>query len=373
MKNAVTKIVYFALILCSISAYAETELQTNNDKPLVRVGMGAILSGDLAVFGIGDLQAAKTYLKHYGRHNIELIAEDARLTSSEGLRAYQKLINVDKVDLLIAAGTSNGMLAAKALIDSSKTVTFMASTGGRNVDRAGKWVFRIGNSDTLNGTQQAEYFLSKGITRVALLTELTEYTVDISKAFSEYFVKGGGTLVYDEEFLPNTSEFRSQTAVILSKKPQAVFMPTQTGTALGVFMKQLRAQERGKPLEVHTTMVAAPNPDAHAAAGKGIVGVYYMDPNYDSKGRRYLEFLSHYKREYNSVPAAPFHAASVIESLEHLQNFLDKYTHFDSERFRSYLHEEVGETCGYMGCYRFDEEGNSDLGFHLAKIDQWIR
>ena len=89
--------------------------------------MAAILSGDLAVFGLGDLQGAKTYLKHKSRHPIKLTVEDSRLTSAEGLRASQKLINLDQVDVLIWAGTSNGVMASKALINNSKTVTMMAS------------------------------------------------------------------------------------------------------------------------------------------------------------------------------------------------------------------------------------------------------
>ncbi len=339
----------------------------------IKVGLGAVLSGDMAIFGQGDLRAAQTYLKHYARHDIKLIVEDARLTSAEGLRAYQKLINFDKVDVLIAAGTSNGIMAAKGLVHTSNTVTFMASTGGNNIDQAGPWMFRLGNSDTLNGIQQAQHFLKQGITRVALLTEITEYTTDISKAFRAEFLAGGGVLVYDDSFLPNPTDFRSQVTALLRKKPQAVFMPTQTGTALGVFLKQLRSQETGVKVEVHTTMVAAPNPNAHTIAGEHLLGVYYMDPNYDSKGQRYQELLSHYLEEFGEPPAAPFHAASVVETLELLQLFLDKNKGYEAKAFQEFLLSEVGTRCGYMGCYEIDSDGNSNLGFHLAEITKLIQ
>ncbi|MCB0333794.1 MAG: ABC transporter substrate-binding protein [Bdellovibrionales bacterium] len=354
----------FLILTCCPSAWA--------DKPQVTVGLGAVLSGDMAIFGQGDLRAVQTYLDSYGRHNIKLVVEDARLTSAEGLRAYQKLINYDKVDVLIAAGTSNGIMAAKGLVNSSQTVTFMASTGGKNIDEAGPWMFRLGNSDTLNGVQQAQYFIEQGITRVALLTELTEYTTDISKAFRAEFLAHGGALVYDDSFLPNPTDFRSQVTAILHKSPQAVFMPTQTGTALGIFLKQLRTQETEGKIEVHTTMVAAPNPNAHEIAGKHLLGVYYMDPNYDSEGERYQEFLARYTNRFHAQPAAPFHAASVVETLELLQLYLDKYMTYDKQGFQKYLLTEVGNRCGYMGCYQIDAEGNSDLGFHLAKITKLI-
>lgn len=364
---------YVILILLTFFNCASAQtVDINKTQSPIKVGIAAILSGDLAVFGSGDVQAARSYLKHFSRHNIQLVVEDARLTSSEGLRAYQKLINIDKAHVIIAAGTSNGIMAAKGLVNSSQTVTLMASTGGYNIDRAGPWLFRVGNSDTLNGIQQAKHFLANGITRVALLTELTEYTTDISKAFQTTFVAGGGTLVYNDSFLPNTNDFRSQATVILRQKPQAIFMPTQTGTALGIFVKQLRAQEHANRIEVHTTMVAAPNPDAHAVAGRNILGVYYMDPDYDSDGIRFQQFMKIYRGEYSSEPAAPFHVAAVLESLELIQRFLDKYTHYNNDDFRRFLSEEIGETCGYVGCYRLDSHGNSDLGFHIAVIDKQL-
>ena len=114
-------------------------------------------------------------------------------------------------------------------------------------------------------------------------------------------------------------------------------------------------------------MVAAPNPDAHEIAGKSIFGVYYMDPDYDPEGELYSKFIKLYRNEYNSEPAVPFHVASVIDSIELLQRYLD-HNSFTKEGFQNFLDHELGEVCGYMGCYRLDSEGNSNLGFHSNQI-----
>lgn len=363
MKYLISFCLFFLFINCSFA---------QEIKPEVKVGISAILSSDLAFYGRSDINATKTYLKNYSRHNIKLFVEDGGLSSLEGLKSYQKLINIDKIDMLIAAGTSNGIMAAKSLINNSRTLTMMASTGGQNIDKAGPWIFRIGNSDTLNGIEQAKYFLDKKLKKIALLTEQTEYTIDISKAFKKTFLAGGGELVYDQNFLPDTRDFKTIATKILSKKPDALFMPTQTGLALGILLKQLRLQESNGKLEVHTTMVAAPNQDAHQIAGNHIIGVYFMDPNYAADSQKYKDFLKLYQQEHKESPATPFHIASVIDSLEHLQNFLDKYKQYNSEKFQKYLISEVGEYCGYMGCYSFDSEGNTNLGFHNAVIKERI-
>jgi len=173
----------------------------------VKVGVTSILTGDLGVLGQNVVNTVETYRRHFLRHNIEFTVEDARLGSADGLKAFQKLISIEKVDLILDACSSNCTMAAKALIDSSHTPTISIVTGGDNIDHAGPWVFRIGNSDTLNGLEQADYFIKQGLAKVALLTEETEYTQDIAKVFRPRFTAQGGTLTYDQNFLPGSTDF----------------------------------------------------------------------------------------------------------------------------------------------------------------------
>lgn len=352
---------FLTTLLFALNVYSEDQ---------IKVGMGAILSGDIAVFGQNDLRSATLYLKHFSRHNIKLIAEDARLSSKDGLTAYQKLINIDKVDLIIAAGTSNGVIAAKNIIEKTKTPTLMASTGGSNVDQASSWIFRIGNSDILNGTQQAEHLIKLNHRKIALITELTEYTMDISEHFKKRYKILGGTLILDEQFKPGETDFKTFIFKLLRKQPEAIFLPSQTGTVLGVFLKQLR--QINKDIPIFTTMVAAPNPDAHRVAGKYILGVNFMDPEFaDSK--QYHKFEELYIKEYGEPPTIPFHGAAVIDSLEHLQDFLDQNKQFDNQKFKTYLTNSVKDYCGYMGCYSLDDRGHSNLGFKANTITKLIQ
>ena len=53
----------------------------------------------------------------------------------------------------------------------------------------------------------------------------------------------------------------------------------QTGMAYGLFLKQWFQQNPDDKREIYTTFVAAPNPDAHAAAGDLIIGTYYSIRN----------------------------------------------------------------------------------------------
>ena len=336
-------------------------------QPPVKVGVATILSGDLGVLGRNIVDTAETYRRHYLRHNIKFIYEDARLSSADGLKAYQKLVNIDAVDVIIGGCSSNGTMAAKTLINSSHTPTITVVTGGRNVDQAGPYIFRIGNSDTLNGFQEAEAFINAGIKRVALLAEETEYTQDIAAVFVLRFKELGGSLVYNENFLPGTADFRSNITFIKAKAPGGIFMPTQTGTALGVFLKQWREQGGGE-IPIHTTFVAAPNPDARRTAGNAIFGVYYMAPEYDRDSPELKKFFALYRADHGKDPEIPFHSAGTVDTLNMLQSFLDQNPIFAKEAFQQYLLTRIKGYHGLMGNYSFDAEGNADLGFQIARI-----
>lgn len=300
---------------------------------------------------------------------IEFVYEDAKIGSMDGLRAYQSLINIHNVDMLIGGTCSNGTIAGKALVNSSRIVLITPLTGGSNIDEAGPYVFRIGNSDIKNGYQQAEYFINKGQKRVALYTEETEYTQDIAKFFKKRFAELGGELVSDRNFLPNQTDFKTEIVRLLSKKPQALFMSTQSGLAFGIFIKQFKQLHSANDIEIHTNFLAADNPDALTAAGDSINGVYYMAPVYDKQNPALVKFFSDYKNDHGVGPLIAFHTAGTVDALNMLQEYLDKNKTFDREGFQKYLLNNIKNYCGLMGCYSFDREGNADIGFALSVIN----
>jgi len=342
----------------------------DENRPPIKVGVVSILTGDLSVIGDNVVPTVKTYEKNYLRHNIKFSYEDAKLSSVDGLKAYQRLINAEKVDLIIGACTSNGTMAATALINSSKTPTITIVTGGQNIDKAGPYIFRVGNSDTLNGYQEAEVFIKAGQKNIALLAEQTEYTQDIAKAFREKFRELGGNLVFDKDFVPGTSDFRTEVSLIKKSNPAGIFMPTQTGTALGIFLKQWHEQGGTREMPIHTTFVAAPNPDAHAVAGELLEGVYYMAPVYDKENSRLGTFVKQYFELAGHNPQIMFHTAGTVDVLDLLQAYLDQHSSFSREGFKDYLLTKVKNYSGMMGNYSFDAEGNADLGFSLTTISK---
>jgi ABC-type branched-subunit amino acid transport system substrate-binding protein len=144
-------------------------------------------------------------------------------------------------------------------------------------------------------------------------------------------------------------------------------MPTQTGTALGIFVKQWHEQGAA-PIPIHTSFVAAPNPDAYKIAGDALLGVYYMAPDYDRESPELQRFFGLYQQDHGRPPSIPFHTAGTVDTLNMLQTYLDKHPEYTRDGFKNYLLSEIKEYRGMMGVYSFDAEGNANLGFSLAQI-----
>lgn len=200
------------------------------------------------------------------------------------------------------------------------------------------------------------------------MTEQTEYTQDIARFFRDKFQAQGGTLVFDEEFLPGTIDFRTLAARIRRADPEAIFVPTQTGNALGLFLRQWHEAKGAIDIPVHTTFVAGPNREAHVAAGELIVGVHYMDPAFSESNERRKQLFLTYKELFGSEPTIPFHTAGIADTLDLLSGYLKENSRFDEEKFRKFL-LAVRNYDGMLGELSFDEHGNTTIGFRMTRIE----
>lgn len=357
MRLSTSTLLIFAIITESVSAAA--------DEAKLKVGVPTVLSGDFVNLGQNIQRTVETYQKHLLKHPVTFEFEDARISSQDGLRACQTLINAKRVFALIGAISSNGTAACAALVNSSHTVMLSPVTGGTSVDTAGEYIFRIANSDVLSGSQQAALFSSRSLDNIALLTEQTEHTEDVTQAFKKAFK---GKLVYDSSFGPGTTDFKSQIATILRAKPQAIFMATQTGVPLALFLQQLKSLG-GFNGEIHTTFDAAINADAKKVAGDLLKGVHYMAPVFDQSNPKFVEFVKLYQADHKRDPDIPFQTAATVDALNMLQAYLDTTKTPTKEGFKDFLLDHVQKYTGLMGTYSFDKDGNSDMGFVPARIE----
>lgn len=362
-------VVIIAAVVIILAAFSLNKTNSNNTGP-IKIGIASLLTGDYALLGENIRNTAELAVDEINKAGgingkmITLFVEDSKVDGKSGLSAISKLINVDKVNYIIAGMSSNGTLASAQLANEKKALLFVPVTGGSDIDNAGEYVFRIANSDNLGGRDIARGMKKLGYKDVAVLSEVTDYTLNFRDSFKKEATNLGLNLILDEQFQPGTTDFR--TLILKTKKanPQATLILSQTGLTGAYFIKQ--EKEQGLKTVLFSDFNLITNADAIKIAGS-FDGIYFTDPAYKPNDQALKDFFTNYTNKYGHAPAIPFHTAATYDSIQLLIKAIRAVGN-DSVKVHDWLLTNVKSYTGFMGTYSLDEKGNSDLGFALKQV-----
>ncbi len=372
MRKIIPILMILAVIVGAYLLFNKSKDQ--RDAGPIKIGVASLMTGDFAVVGENIRDTALLAVEEINEKGgvdgrmIELIIEDSKADSKSGLSAVSKLVNVDGAKYIIAGMTSNGTLASAQLVNDNKVLLLTPVTGGQNVDNAGEYVFRIANSDVRAGSDIARAMISMGYKKVGVVTEITEYTLDIKKSFVQEIKSLGGEVVLEEDFQPSTNDFRTAVAKVKASPVQAVLVASQTGIGGAHFLNQTRQQGLNIPIFSDFTFVS--NSDAKKIVGD-FEGIYFADPAYDDNSSSLKTFFAKFKTKYGHDPMIPFHTAATYDSIHMLVDAMVKAGD-NSEKVHDWLLGNIKNYNGFMGTYSLDEKGNSDLGFVIKVIKNGV-
>src|SRR3989344_5494284 len=180
----------------------------------VKIGVLLPLTGDGASYGeparnvfllaVEEINAAGGI----DGKQLELIIEDSKCNGKDATSATSKLINVDKVEIILGGFCSSESIASAPLAEAAKVTLFSAGSSSPDLTGISAYFFRNYPSDASQGKVLAEAAIQKGWKKVAFLQEQTDYALGVYKAFSSRFEELGGVIV-KEEAPSATVDFRS--------------------------------------------------------------------------------------------------------------------------------------------------------------------
>ncbi len=209
----------------------------------IKIGVILPLTGDGAAYGeparaIYTL-AAKEINDAGGvvdGRTIEFVIEDDKCTGEGGANAAQKLVNVDKVKIILGGICSSATLAALPVAEKAGVALF--SPGASSPDLTGKSPLFARNypGDSAQGKILADIAYNKeGAKTIYLLVEQTDYAKGVAKVLDETFTSFGGK-VTTEEFPSSVTDVRVLVTKAKAAKPDVFMISAQTpATAQKVF------------------------------------------------------------------------------------------------------------------------------------------
>lgn len=296
-----------ALLALPILLLAATGPAAAQDRTY-KVGVLAGLSGLGAQIGqwmLDGVETAATAIdgEADGRR-YEIIAEDSQWNPQKGIEGFNKLVNIDRVDVLISGGSSV-MEAIAPLADQHGLVVVNAGAQSPKMAGLGRYVFsvlQLADFDIRVLTRYAHDEL--GYRKVALMY-INNDTGKFNQAqFATDFEALGGEIAAAEAFRPNETNYGAQLAKIRASRPDALYV-VGTPAEMPFAVKQARQMLPDVPILSYAGLESQEFLDAAGAAAEGIIyTTTAFDPGSDDPGVR--AFVDAYAATKGGEPASPY-------------------------------------------------------------------
>lgn len=306
-RNHVSSVIGIIISIVLASSFVFSAGCAKKEEKEIKVGAILCITGSGAVYGEDTqrgIQLAVNEINNSGGINgkpIKLIIEDDQTNPTQSASATTKLINQDKVQVIIGAVTSSSMLADAPIAERSKVVMLSPGASNPNITNAGDFIFRNWISDSLEGKAMADYLSrTENIKKVAILYINNDYGVGLKDVFSKQFTANDGEIVSSETYNQDETDFRSQLLKIKRSQAQRVYLPGYY-KEMALILKQARELGTSIPFR---SVVTFEDPELLKLSANEAEGVIYSSPFYnpDSQDSNVKNFVKAFTETYKRKP-----------------------------------------------------------------------
>lgn len=240
---------FFRAALLSAVAFATT-LQPVVAQTSIKIGSILSVTGPAAFLGEdmkAGMELAVEEINAKGGvagRKIDWIFYDAESQTQKGLTATRRLLDQDKVDMIVGGGNMSGMAIAMLGLTEKAALPFMSTEGAMDIvmpvaER--QWTFKSTADDEQVMERLADYFAKKGIKKIALLADSSGFGQSAVGQLKKVAARRGLDVMY-ETFNPSDTDMTPQLGKIKEANVQSIVCWTVTPAGV-VFLKQ--AQQLG--------------------------------------------------------------------------------------------------------------------------------
>jgi branched-chain amino acid transport system substrate-binding protein len=239
MKKTYIFIAVIAIIVIVIVSIKDNKSNTLN------IGVISPLSGSASAYGepaLNSILIAQKEINDSGGilgKKVNLIIEDGKCDGTTSATAAHKLIDLDKVPVILGGHCSTETLAIAPIAEKSKTIILASITSSPNVTNSGEYIFRNSPSSEFFTAKSADYAFAKGYKKIAALYENKDFPVGVFNAFRDQFTKNGGQIVSNDAFSSDVNDLRTYLKKIATQKPDAILFAAQGPSLSVTFYKQM--------------------------------------------------------------------------------------------------------------------------------------
>lgn len=302
------RFIFAVLVVIALVVTISVSKANKNTDSTIKLGGAFGLSGQCAEFGEGELKSVQLAIDEANAkggingRKIDLVVENTECEYKSTFNAINKLINVDKVSIVIGPTWGDSFQSAVPLVNKHKVPTISPSAAMEAIllqKQPIDYYFSTwfsGNSE-MNAVQ--DHMLKVGHKNIVVVHDQDPFGVLMSVIFKEVSLKKGINLVRDYDSVTGTEDYRVVLSKIQNDRPDAVFMSFIGPDSKVKFLKQ--AREFGISIPMYSASDIQ-NETLLKDFGTYMEGVTYSFPK---TAGNYEKFVAAYTAKHGSAPQGP--------------------------------------------------------------------
>lgn len=266
-------------------------IQTNST---LKVGVILPLTGDLSITGEKIYQGVQVAQAELEKNGITFVVEDSHSKPTDAVSAASKLLNVDKVDVILGTYSPDETIAVAPLALKANKSVFSFSFCSDSFKPLTNVFCGYPNADKQLDTV-VPMLQKKGIKTMALINGNSDFGQQSRDGMVRKAGTVGYTVVYNELAPSGAGDYRTFVTKIIATKPDAVFTAMDNPTDALEIIKEL------KQLGYTGTAITFVDPDNKNLAKYGQYGESTFAPGI-APSKFSTAFTNAFKVKFNSEP-----------------------------------------------------------------------
>ena len=336
----------------------------------IKVGFISAQSGPLNVLGLEQKRGVEIALDHlggkFGSYPFEIVAADSKGNPSATVQEISRLIDKEKVDVIVGLSASNELVAGVKPISDAK-VFFIGMNGGVAVnagEQCSPYYFNAAFQNAQLTTGMGAFMSKQGVKKLYLIGADFEAGYEHTNAAKTGF-KGE---IVAQQFTPLTQlDFAADIAKIRASGADGVFAFYPGGLGIAFMRQWAQAGLVGK-IPVFSN-IALTEPTAFQAQGKSVLGTYVSTVYFagiDNPTNK--QFVQDFKAKFGRDPAS--YAGLAYDAMMLLDSAVKevKGNIKDEKAFRAAL--KKADFQSVRGSFAFSSNNHPIINTYLTMVDE---
>ncbi len=311
MRHAIIKLAVAFVILVAVLAPSSARAVDGVTGDTVTIGAFGPITGPAAYIGLGARDGMNIAVKEINAtggvngRQLRVLFEDDAHSPSRALAAVKKLVDQDKVFMILSLAGSNSTVGAIDFVKQRQIPMYVSIASAPQVTRPfSKYLFRGGTTEAARYGEIFSEFLVTGLKarRIGIISSYDEYTKNEAEAVARH-LKSWFNLepVKRVEFNIADKDFTPQLLELKQSNPDAIFLSSHPAAG-AIILRQARELGLTQPFFGGGTMTDNAVPANARAAAEGFTSGWLLPLYMGSKHPDMVKFETAWRKEYPNMP-----------------------------------------------------------------------